>query len=203
MTETIAHLPLWETRSGNARDRDQRFEKLMSPYSRDLYRYAYWLAGDPDVAEDLVQETLFRAWKSLHKLENATAIKSWLFTIVRRENARRFERYQPKISATPPDELRSQYPGYDTSTEAFVLRQALEALPIEYREPLLLQIIGGYSQKEIARMLNISPAGAGTRLFRARQKLRDILAAQPEERSAPGAVPSSSGPTNPEERVPF
>jgi RNA polymerase sigma-70 factor (ECF subfamily) len=55
------------------------------------------------------------------------------------------------------------------------LRQALDRLPVEYREPLLLQVIHGYSQKEIAAHLGISVAGAGTRLFRAREKMRALL----------------------------
>ena len=75
----------------------------------------------------------------------------------------------------PPEELKDTAKDYDTSTEAFVLRRAIRDLPKEYREPLLLQVIGGYSQKEIASQLGITTAGAGTRLFRARQKLREVL----------------------------
>ena len=97
-------------------------------------------------------------------------------TIVRRENARRFERYQPQTSEIPLDDLASKETTYDTSAEAFALRRAVRKLPEEYREPLLLQIVGGYSQKEIAEQLGISSAGVGTRLFRARQKLREVLA---------------------------
>ena len=151
------------------------FSSLISQYATDLYRYAYWLAGNREVAEDLVQDTLLRAWKSAHKLNDPKAVKSWLFTIVRRENARRFERKQAEFSDTPVTELAEKQASYDTSTEAFVLRQAIHELPQEYREPLLLQVIHGYSQKEIAEHLGISTAGAGTRLFRARQKLRELL----------------------------
>ena len=154
---------------------EQRFNELVNAYSKDLYRYAYWLAGDRHVAEDLVQESLLRAWKAIGKLKNPKAIKGWLLTIVRRENARRFERYQPQKSEIPLDDLSSSEKTYDTSTEAFTLRRAIGELTEEYREPLLLQIVGGYSQKEIAEQLGISSAGVGTRLFRARQKLRELL----------------------------
>jgi RNA polymerase sigma-70 factor (ECF subfamily) len=123
------------------------FNELVSAYGKDLQRYALWLAGDRHTAEDLVQETLLRAWKSLDRLQNPKAVKGWLLTILRRENARRFERYQPPQSAIPLEELGSKRKEYDTSTEAFVLRQALDRLPGEYREPLLLQAAGRGSDR--------------------------------------------------------
>jgi RNA polymerase sigma-70 factor (ECF subfamily) len=152
-----------------------RFDQVASDYGKDLFRYAFWLSGNKHTAEDLVQETLIRAWKSLHKLQNPKAVKGWLLTILRRENARRFERYQPQQSAIPLEELGDKHQDYDTSTEAFALRRALDDLAEEYREPLLLQVVHGLTQQEIAERLGISSAGAGTRLFRARKKLRQVL----------------------------
>ena len=151
------------------------FQKTINIYRDDLFRYAYWLTGDRSVAEDLVQETFLRAWKAMHKLQKPEAAKGWLITILRRENARRFERFQPQFSAMPAEALEERKPDYDTSTEAFALRNAIAQLPEEYREPLVLQVIHGYSQKEIAQQLNITTGGAGTRLFRARKKLRELL----------------------------
>ncbi len=156
-------------------DRAQTFNRLIAVHMDDLYRYARWLSGSPTVADDLVQETLLRSWKSMDKLNDARAAKGWLLTILRRENARRFERQRPIECAIPTEELAADRNEYDTSTEAFTLRRALEELPKVYREPLLMQVIYGYSQKEIANHLGISVAGAGTRLFRAREKLRSIL----------------------------
>jgi len=155
--------------------REEHFNQLIAVYMGDLYRYGYWLSGSHAVADDLVQETLVRAWKSMEKLNDVKAVKGWLLTILRRENARRFERKRPQESAIPTEELAANRKDYDTSTEAFVLRQALDRLPEEYREPLLMQVIYGYSQKEIAAHLGISVAGAGTRLFRAREKMRGLL----------------------------
>ena len=156
-------------------DREQRFNALIGVYLDDLFRYAYWISGDRTVADDLVQETLMRAWKSLDKLHENKAAKGWLLTILRRENARRFERKRLQESGIPTEELPAKRSEYDTTTEAFVLRGALKKLPRAYREPLLMQVIHGYSQKEIAFHLGISVAGAGTRLFRAREKLRAML----------------------------
>ncbi len=151
------------------------FNALAKQYWRDLYHYAYRLSGNRHTAEDLVQESLTRAWKSIDKLQNNKAVKGWLYTIVRRENARRFERYQPRESDVRTEDIVAKRKTYDTSTEAFVLRRAIRELPIEYREPLILQVIDGYSQQEIADRLGLSAAGVGTRLFRARQKLRVAL----------------------------
>jgi RNA polymerase sigma-70 factor (ECF subfamily) len=159
----------------NTVTREEQFNQLIAVYMDDLYRYGYWLSGSHAVADDLVQETLVRAWKSMEKLNDTKAAKGWLLTILRRENARRFERKRPQESSIPTEELAANREDYDTSTEAFVLRQALERLPEEYREPLLMQVVFGYSQKEIAAHLGISVAGAGTRLFRAREKMRGLL----------------------------
>ena len=75
----------------------QQFEKLVGQYSTDLYRYALWLTRNREVSEDLVQEAFTRAWKNLHQLKDEKAAKSWLITIVRNENARRFQRIQPDL----------------------------------------------------------------------------------------------------------
>ena len=64
----------------------------MGVYHQDMFRYAAWLSRDRTVAEDVVQESLLRAWKSLDSLRDGGAAKHWLLTIVRRENARHFER---------------------------------------------------------------------------------------------------------------
>jgi len=152
------------------------FEGLARVHWNSLFKYAYRLCGDRHTAEDLVQESLLRALRSIDRLQNPAAALGWMKTIVRRENARRFERIQPRESAIPTDDLPAQRAqDYDFSTEGFVLRRAIRALPEEYREPLILQVLHGYSQKEIATRLGLSSAGVGTRLFRARQKLREAL----------------------------
>jgi RNA polymerase sigma-70 factor (ECF subfamily) len=157
--------------------RELRFNRLVADYEQDLRRYAYWLAGDRHTAEDLVQEALLRAWRSLDKLQDQRAAKGWLFTILRRENSRRFERKRLQEADIPLEQLCAAEKSYDTSTEAFVLRRAIRELPAEYRAPLVQQVIGGYSQKEIAEQIGISSAGVGTRLFRARRRLKQALAA--------------------------
>ena len=79
--------------SGNAHSvRTGRFDRLVGVLHKDMYRYAVWLSRDPSIAEDVVQEALLRAWKSLDALREDEAARQWVITIVRRENARYFER---------------------------------------------------------------------------------------------------------------
>lgn len=165
-------------RSSITRTRELRFNKLIAGHIDDVYKFAYWLSGNQTVAEDVTQETLMRAWKSFDNLKDAKAAKSWLLTTVRRENARYFARRHPQETEMPDEKLIAGPADYDTSTEAFVLRRALHQLPLEYREPLVMQVLYGYSTKEIAVRLDLSDAAANTRLYRARRKMRDLLVAR-------------------------
>ena len=107
-------------------------------------------------------------------LREERAAKAWLITTLRRENARRFARKQLDLCEVPVDLLHSDTT-YDTSTEAFVLRRAIADLNSEYRDPLLLQVLGEFTIDEIAHEMEISRGAATTRLFRARQKLKDAV----------------------------
>ncbi len=157
--------------------KQRTFEALVNAYSSDMYRYAYWLCHNTALAEDLVQEAFIRAWQALDSLDDHKAAKSWLFTIVRRENARYFEQKQCNDVSLDEIEINMIVGDRDdfASTEQFVLRNALKVLPKQYLEPLLLQIIGGYSCDEIAKIINSKPGAVMTRLSRARQKMRELM----------------------------
>ena len=159
----------------SGKNKQLEYERLVLAYSDDLYRFAIWLCKDPTLAEDLVQESCLRAWKSLDKLRDATSSKAWLMTILRNEYARQFSRYRPEMAEVELDTIGTKDIDNDTSVEAFALKQALSELAEEYREPLLLQVIGGLSCEEIAVACNITKSAAMTRLFRAKQKMRDVL----------------------------
>ncbi len=159
----------------------KHFDSLVGALSPELYRYAMGLCHNPDVAEDLVQETFLRAWRSQQTLRDIKTARAWLYTILRNEHARLYERQRPDVRDphTLPD---VGVQGYDTSTEAFTLRRALDALDMQYREPLLLQVIGGFSCKEIGEMLSLKPNTVLTRLFRARKMLRATLEPEVQEK---------------------
>lgn len=160
--------------------RKRLYEALVDEYYGDIFRYAYWLSKSRPQAEDLVQETFLRAWRSLDSLQNEGAAKAWLFTILRRENARLYEKYRPDlddIEDYPLPDTPAEEPEHHMERE--LLYKAMSKLEAEYREPLLLQIIGGFSGEEIAGMLGLNNNTVMTRLFRARNKLRQVLDAEP------------------------
>ena len=151
--------------------KESRFESLVRACSAELYRYGYWLCRDRFTAEDLVQETFARAWKSWNDLRDDKAAKSWLYTILRNEHARLFERKRLDIDdAQELDELIDRS-GRELARE-LELRDAVNTLPPSYREPLLLQTIGGYTCAEIAAIMNLTEGAVMTRLTRARIALR-------------------------------
>ncbi len=151
------------------------YENLVNAYSSWLYRYAYWLSGEKPAAEDLVQETFLRAWRFLDSLKDEASAKSWLTTILRRENARKYERKQFQYSDIDMDSISTETVQFDARPEVSALRIALKELPAKYREPLVLQVLEGYSLEEIAQMFDLPRNTVATRLHRARQKLRVVL----------------------------
>ncbi|WP_057831768.1 sigma-70 family RNA polymerase sigma factor [Colwellia sp. TT2012] len=160
-----------------------RYEALVKALHGDLYRYAYWLCHEKQVAEDLVQETFLRAWRALDSLKDEKAAKSWLITILRRENARRFERKRFEMSEYEEANITdTQSITTEQELENHWLREKIAQLPPEYSEPLVLQVLGGFSGADIATMLDLNKNTVMTRLFRARNQLKEALAAQPEKR---------------------
>jgi len=156
--------------------RRRRFDELVGVFHQDMYRYAAWLSRDRTVAEDVVQESLFRAWKSLESLRDDAAAKHWLLTIVRRENARYFERRRLETvdvdDLTPSQEaMLADQPDHELDD----VRDAIYRLDDDYREPLVLQVLMGYSTNEIGELMGLRQGAVLTRLHRARLKLKDAL----------------------------
>src|SRR5215510_15918354 len=156
------------------------FTRLLEMLRPDLLRFAFWLARDRAVAEDVVQETLIRAWKSREELKDPAATRPWLLTIVRREHARLYERKRlPLVDVDEVEALGDPALATDGDAGLLDLRRAILQLPDEYREPLVMQVLGGLSTTEIAKELGLTQAAVLTRLFRARNRLRTIYGLEP------------------------
>lgn len=156
--------------------KQREFEALVHAYSADVYRFAYWLCKHPGLAEDMTQETFARAWKSIDSLKDDKVAKAWLMTILRREIARHYSRKQ--LDTISIDEINIEHLCHSdqlSEIDKLALHKALLMLDDKYREPLLLQVLGGYSGQEIAEILALSPNVVLTRVFRARQQLRQTL----------------------------
>lgn len=165
-------------------DARRRFGTLCERLQPDLLRFAFWLGRDRQLAEDVVQEAMLRAWKSFGALEDESRAKSWFLTIVRREFARTFERKRLEVAdldalvAAEAPVLAAEDDG-----DLAAMREAMFRLDDEYREPLVLQVMMGYTTQEIADMMGLKQGAVLTRLYRARARLRHLLGLAPEPAS--------------------
>lgn len=155
--------------------KQKRYEALVKAMHADIFRYAMWLIKDKAIAEDVVQETFLRAWKSLDSLKDEGAAKAWLITILRRENARRFERKQFDLVDIDDVSVADPVNFGDVVLEHRELRKIIGELSDEYREPLMMQILMGFSGDEIAEQLDLNKNTVMTRLFRARNQIKEAL----------------------------
>lgn len=160
------------------------FEEMVTTHLDALYRTALRLTGRPQDAEDLVQETYLRAWRSLHTYKPGTNPKAWLFRIL--HNAR-IDRYRASTRAVQTvDEIEGQDPAFvvNETPESLVLadvmepevRQALMDLPEVFRSCVILADLEGFSYQEIADILGIPRGTVMSRLFRGRRAMRKALA---------------------------
>lgn len=128
-----------------------------------------------------MQETFAAAWRARDSLRDEAASKAWLFSILRNEHARVFQRKRVEIEDSAIEDLpANSFPGH----ERVELADAVNVLPENLREPLLMQILGGFSGREIANTPGISEQNVMTRLTRARQALRRMAATHNDHRKA-------------------
>ncbi len=155
------------------------FETEAMPHMKTLFRVAMWLVRDRKRAEELVQETFTQALASFHRFEPGTNCCAWLVAIMYRLNHKR-NRETTKLQLVSDTEERiSETIAYDPPTlqdvtEEEILR-ALEHLPHQFQEVVVLSDIEGMTYKEIADVLLISVGTAMSRLSRGRKLLRAEL----------------------------
>jgi RNA polymerase sigma-70 factor, ECF subfamily len=157
-------------------------------YLDGLYAYAMVLSRNPAQAADLVQETYVRALKAKESLRTDSNVKSWLFTILRNIwlNQLRHERTAPKIAELDADEnladvsvAASEDPHdlYLRKLQRERVRAAIQQLPVEFREIIILREYEELSYGEIANVLQCPLGTVMSRLARARSKLGALLSA--------------------------
>jgi RNA polymerase sigma-70 factor (ECF subfamily) len=184
-------------KSGTSADRRKRFEDEALPHLDSLYTMAIRLARNPDDANDLLQETVLRAYRFFHQFESGTNCRAWMLTILFnnfRNGYRKSSREQPAASAEEferkleGESLRVDAGGSNPETilsgrgmEGEV-ETALAGLPAEFREALLLVDVEELSYLEVSGVLNVPIGTVKSRVSRGRAMLRDVLTSFAKER---------------------
>jgi len=149
-------------------------ERLVELIPR-LRRYARALTGDRSGADDLVQDTLERAWAKLHLYRRGSDLRAWLFTVMHNVYVNRVRATRP---TTPLGDEMGELAQRPSQGDALVVRdldRALARLPEEQRAVLLLVAIEDMSYEQVARTLDIPIGTVMSRLSRAREKLRNMM----------------------------
>lgn len=170
-------------------NRKKQFEKLACPYATDLFRLAYWRLGSRQDAEDAVQDTYLKAYRSFHTFQTGSNVKAWLMTIllncvrdVMKKRAGRPDVLTIDESSEELDTLQSQSASLQNPEEQLCeqeidaeLLQVLRRLPANLLNPLLLREFEDMSYADIAAMLDVPVGTVMSRLFRAREIIRKAL----------------------------
>ena len=167
----------------------QNFENETVPHKNALYNYALKMVRNVEDAQDLLQETYYKAYKYYHQFENGTNSKAWMFMILKNtfiNNYRKSMREPAKIDYDliedfyeniKSDKAQSNNLDLEFYQNLFddELSAALSKLPVKMREVFLLCDLEGYAYEEIAEIVNIPVGTVRSRLHRARRILQEEL----------------------------
>ena len=171
-------------------ERDEFAEQAMQ-YAPQLYSAAMRLTRNSADAEDLVQDTYLRAWRSFNTFQDGTNLRAWLYRILTNSFINKYRAKQRRPDETGMDNIEDLYlykrmntldngsrSAEDTMFELFTddeVKQALEDLPENFRLPVLLADVEGFAYKEIAEMLEIPVGTVMSRLHRGRKQMHKLL----------------------------
>ena len=169
------------------------FAEDIGPYQRPLYSTAVRLTTNPSDAEDLVQETYLRAYRSYGTFRPGTNLRAWLFRILTNAHINRYRASTRRPEETGLDAIEDHTlhqrsaagdPRWRSAEDELIeqlseseLVAAVERLSPAYRDAVLLADVGGFAYKEIAEILDVPIGTVMSRLHRGRRSLRDELSA--------------------------
>jgi RNA polymerase sigma-70 factor (ECF subfamily) len=167
------------------------FQSAAMPFVDPLYNTALRMTRSPEDAEDLVQETYFKAYKYYDKFTEGTNLKAWLFRILKNTFINNYRKRQLEPLQNPFDDIEDAFESHispegrsrilnpeDAALENVLdedVQAALEALPEDYRMVVLLADLEDFSYQEIAEILEIPVGTVMSRLYRARRKLESEM----------------------------
>jgi RNA polymerase sigma-70 factor, ECF subfamily len=192
-------------------EKDRTFRSEALPNLDPVYHFALRLTGSEAAAEDLVQETFLRAYKSWHQYTPGTRCKGWLFTICRntylrsRDRAQKRQELLDRHAGEDPDarsserSMFSQAREWDPEGQFFRslvddrIVEALGRLPEEFRSAVVLRDVEGLTYAEAAEVMGVSEGTAKSRVFRGRRRLREDLMDYASEVGFVQDVPAAAG----------
>lgn len=153
-------------------------EELYQSYARTVYKFLLAKCGDPDLAEELTQETFFQAVQSIGRFDGSCKVSTWLCQIAKHL----WYQHLAKHSRQKQVELTAEIPGGD-SLEADIIRrmdkialyQAIHLLPESMREVVHMRLTGEFSFREIGEILGKNENWARTAFYRAKQKIMEYM----------------------------
>lgn len=186
------------TRDEKQKQKD--FDEEILPHMDALYNFALRLTTDPNDAEDLVQDTIVKAYRFFSSYEKGTNAKAWMFRILKNSFINNYRKTSKKPSQVDYDEVSSYYESIraertDTSDlESLMFREmmdddlsnALARLPEDFRTVVLLCDVEGYTYEEIANMLDVPIGTIRSRLHRGRNLLKTELLEYAKKRGYTG-----------------
>ena len=173
-------------------DEEERFRADALPMLDSLYGAALRMTRNPADAEDLVQETMLRAYRAFDRFEAGTNLKAWLFRIMTNAYINQYRKRQREPVKVPTDELeefdlyqeiKSHDPAYEATPETIVLDslvdsdiiEALDDLPEQFRLAVILSDVEDFSYAEMAEIMDVPMGTVMSRLHRGRKALQKRL----------------------------
>jgi len=200
MPDVLAYLRIWRTAQSFLKDKTRlfencmrqgpadrlgaqdrrRFEEIFLPYLDAAFNLARWIVQNDQDARDVVQDSYIRAFKGFHRCRGKNP-RAWFLTITRNTADNWLSRYPAEEELVPYDEakhgdiilMKEPEDAFVAEERKECLQRALERLPLEFREVIVLYELEGLSYKEVAATLGIPVGTVMSRLSRARQRLRE------------------------------
>jgi RNA polymerase sigma-70 factor (ECF subfamily) len=153
------------------------FDLLVEGHGAALYRMAFRMLGDRHEAEDVVQDTFRSAWKSRSRYEAGRGQRAWLASILRRRVIDRWRKHPQPGVLSGDAQIDVEVDPIDPLANAYTdeMQHALNRLPTELRESLLLVVVGELTHQEAADLLGVPLGTVLSRVSRARRRMREYL----------------------------